>query len=115
MIKLYTFKILGIICNFVLAESKPVSNQLQLQLLLKADSVSDERIPDLPRIKKEPIHGRTDVKARRKRSSDTEYDYYKDTDYYNYYGVEDPVSCFEGGSSIGDFISCFVLEVEILW
>ena len=48
---------------------------------------------EYPKPKNAAIQQTDDTKTRSKRSSDTEYDYYKDTDYYNYYGVENPVRC----------------------
>ena len=73
--------------------SKTLSNVSQLQLLLKIDTLGDGRIDEYPKLENAAIQETDDTKTRSKRSADTEYDYYKDTDYYNYYGVENPVRC----------------------
>ena len=85
----------GILYSAMLAWSKPASNYSQLQLLLMVEPSIDGRSHDSLKLGNRAPEKMNSNKTRTKRSSDTEYDYYKDTDYYNYYGVEDPVRYFD--------------------
>ena len=83
--------IFGILYSAMVAWSKPVSNYSRIQLFLMVEQSNDGRSHESLKLGNFPSEKMNNNKIRPKRSSDTEYDYYKDTDYYNYYGVEDPV------------------------
>ncbi|XP_037072468.1 uncharacterized protein LOC119093502 isoform X2 [Pollicipes pollicipes] len=68
-------------CLVVIAGPIHLANKSQLSLLLDVATLTGSS-----RTAKIDLNDTTRVK----RSSDTEYDYYKDVEYYNYYGVEDP-------------------------
>ena len=81
-------------CNIMPVWSRTLSANSQLQLLMRVQTL-DGRNHAASKLRNIAVQETKNTKERPKRSSDTEYDYYKDTDYYTYYGVEDPVRYFD--------------------
>lgn len=70
----------------------PLHNSSQFKLLLQIESPNYSWPNVSLPLKNDTSSERLNNVTRSKRS-EAAYDYYKDVDYYNYYDVEDPVSC----------------------